>query len=161
MLALLVTSASHIPPGSHLVGPVNLAQRWQGIFHRSTVEGAHRPTFVCAHALPPSADSALSEQRTHCICHHTHIHTHTANSDIKPGPDVGILSLYCIFSFRPQPFGLKLYTASMKSKNCDKYTLIRLHPCIIWITKERRLLESLCGITKYNVWSEMHIIFLF
>lgn len=98
-LALLVTSASHIPPEeSRLAGPGILAQRWRGIFRRSTVEGAHRLTFVCAQtpSASLSADPALSQAQTHththCICHHTH--THTANSDIKPRPDVGIFSLY-------------------------------------------------------------------
>lgn len=34
-----------------------------GIFHRSTVEGAHRLTFVCARTLPPSLQTQACTQQ--------------------------------------------------------------------------------------------------
>lgn len=68
MLAHLFTSASSYSQAS-----------WRatdgGIFHRSTVEGAHRLTFVCARALPPSLQTQARTQSA---------------SDMKPGPDVGM-----------------------------------------------------------------------
>lgn len=83
--------AAHIPPESRLGGPGTLARCWQGIFHRSSAEGAHRPTFVSALGLLLLTNT-LSQFVP--VSSETHRAPSHVGQSVEPRPDVGILK-YC------------------------------------------------------------------